>query len=318
MPATQAAGAAGNVAITLQFVMPSAGSNVVVSTSESASNAPIATGTATVSGEVPTTVASAPTGLPTTQQAPGATVNGALTFSDSGASTAYNPVYSGTLPSGLTGVVLGTPTINGVAVTGATASYVSATGAITLAGMPTTQAAGAAGNVAVSLQFVMPASGANLLVTTTESASNAATATGQATVSGEPLTALTAAPAGLPTTPQAPGATVNGALTFDNTGSAIADNPVYSAALPAGLTGVVLGTPTVKRRSGERGGGHLQQRHGCHHGDRHADFTAARKHWQRCHYAAVRDAKQRDQCHRACDRKRQQREHRYWPVERHR
>jgi uncharacterized repeat protein (TIGR01451 family) len=245
MPSTQATGAAGNVAVSLQFVMPAAGGNVVVNTSESASNAPTATGTATVIGEALTSLSAAPAGLPTAQQAPGATVNGSLTFNNTGANTAFSPVYSGTLPAGLTGVVLGTPTLNGVAVTGATASYNAGTGAITITGMPTTQASGAAGNVAVPLQFVMPASGANVLVTASESASNAPTATGNATVNGETLTTLTTAPTGLPGATQAPGATVNGSLTFNNSGAATAFNPVYSATLPTGLTGVVLGTPTV-------------------------------------------------------------------------
>ena len=141
--------------------------------------------------------------------------------------------------------MLGTPTINGVAVSGATASYNSGTGIITISGMPATQVSGAAGNVAVPLQFVMPSGGASVNVATQESANNAPTANGTVTVPGVPQTSLTATVSGFPTTVQQPNTPVSGFINFTNNGANPASNPVFSATLPAGVAGVVLGTPTL-------------------------------------------------------------------------
>ena len=234
MPTSLSSGAI--VPIGISFTAPATGSvaissSIGTSTGQGANTLPDA-GTTTTAisplADVTTTISLPPTATS------GTTVNGTVTFSNTGPSTAAGMTYTLGLPPGLAGVVFsGLPP-------GATATYNPSSGAVTLTGLPGTLNSGAGVNVGIS--FTAPSSGAvtanSSVGTSTSQGPNAQPDSATATSAISPLADVTTS-ISLPPTATA-GATVSGTITYTNAGPSIAAGTTYTLGLPPGLVGVTF------------------------------------------------------------------------------
>ncbi len=235
LPATLTPGQ--SVAFSLDYTAPASGTEVTVSAAVATSTAEIniannsATGKTTVRGtgakpDVTVTV-SAPA-----VATPGSAVNVAVSFGNVGDVTAAGLTYNLTLSPGLSGVSCPSPAV---------CTYTSATGAVTVSGLPASLGAGVW--TGLTLTYNAPASGVvpttATIGTTTIGETNTAnnTATGKTTV----VTASSGADVAVTLTPPAsaaPGAVVNVPVNVSNLGPLSATGVTYTLTLPTGLSGV--------------------------------------------------------------------------------
>jgi uncharacterized repeat protein (TIGR01451 family) len=159
----------------------------------------------------------------------GSTVNGTVTFSNAGPSTAAGVTYTLSLPPGL-GTVSFPSLPPGVA-----ATYSNATGAVTLTGMSTDLASGA--TLTLGFSYTAPDSGsvtANTQISTTTSQGvNTLPDTASGTTNISPAADVTTS-VSLPPTATA-GTSVNGTVSFSNAGPSTADGVTYTLVLTPGL-----------------------------------------------------------------------------------
>lgn len=244
MPTTLAPGAIasgnGSSAITVSYTQNGAANSIVSSTigttTDQGANALPDASTATVTGVQVADVTTA-LAFPTAGNA-GDPINGTILFRNTGPSPAANVTYAMTLTPGLVGVTFGNLP------PGATATYNSATGAVTFAGMPTTLAVGqiASGNgtTGITLGYTQPPAGVSVITSTIGTSTNQG-------ANVNPDGAI-ASPGGVPTadvTTQVTfppivnaGQEVNGTVRFRNLGPFPAVGMGYSIQMDAGLLGV--------------------------------------------------------------------------------
>jgi len=219
------------VDLTLTYTAPASGavtvtSNITATGETNLANNP-STGSTTVSAasvpDVYTTV-----DVPATVPA-GSTVQALLTFGNQGLAAAGGVSYAVTLP----------PNLSGVSCTGATCTYDSATGLLTLTGLPTSLSPGQ--SEVVQLSYIAPASGsvtvqAQIATTTAgETPTNNNAAQASTTVTGS-ATADVTTWIDAPATANS-GQTVNVLAGFTNLGTANATSVTYTlTGLPAGAT----------------------------------------------------------------------------------
>jgi uncharacterized repeat protein (TIGR01451 family) len=230
MPTTLASGSSLGP-ITVSYTQPASGTSsvtAVFNTTTSDPNAANNTASATVAGNPVADVATA-LAFPASVNA-GQAVNGTLTFTNNGPSTAGGLTYTLTLPPNLATA----PTITALP-TGATSTYVAATGVVNLAGMPSTLAtATTIGPIAIS--YTQPGAAtstvtASLNTTTTDS--NPANNSASATIAGSAVVDVATALA-FPASVNA-GQAVSGTLTFTNNGPSTASGLTYTLSVPANL-----------------------------------------------------------------------------------
>lgn len=247
VPATltpgQIASGNGTSAITVGYTQNGAAnssltSGISTSSNEGANvgpNSATATVTGAFSADVTTSLA-----FPATANA-GAPVSGTVIFTNTGPSTASGMTYTLTLATGLTGVSFGN--LPG----GATATYNSGTGAVTLSGMPATLAIGAiaSGNgtsgivVNYTQNAVANSSVSSGIGTSTSQGANVAPDNATTPLTGiliaDVTTSLTS-----PGNVNA-GSLVNSTVLFTNNGPSVASGVTYGMTLTTGLTSVVFG-----------------------------------------------------------------------------
>ena len=232
----------------------------------SVSGTPSTSGTATVTGSTGATgdnntasttinvspAAPSATDVLTSVQPPpsaaaGSTVTVPIRFANVGAATVLVS-YSLQLPTGLTGIAC---TGSGV-----TCSYVPASGVVTLSGLPASLASGQ--SVPFSLNYIAPAAGTPVPVTstvsTTASEANTSnnTATGTTTTLGAGGKPDVVASVAAPTT-TTPGGAVSVPVTFNNVGDVTAGGVSYMLTLPASLGGVSCAAPVTCTYDGGTG-----------------------------------------------------------------
>jgi uncharacterized repeat protein (TIGR01451 family) len=160
----------------------------------------------------------------------GQPVSGTVSFVNNGSITATGVTYGLNVPANLSSP----PTLSGLP-PGATYTYSTSTGVVTLSGMPTTIAAG--GSVGPITVSYAQTSGASSTVTatvnTTSVDSNPTNNVAMATVTTVPI-ADTMAKVNFPTTVNA-GQQVSGTVVFTNNGPSVASGATFSLTLPANL-----------------------------------------------------------------------------------
>ena len=234
--APTSAGAGSSITLGVSYTAPASGavtlgSSVSTTTSQGPNTLPdTASATTSISplADVTTTVSVPPSAVA------GSTVNGSVTYGNNGPSTATGVTYTLGLPPGLTNVVLsGVPA-------GATATYDLATGAVNFSGMPTS--AGAGSSVVLGVSFTAPPSGVVVIdsgiSTATSQGANTLPDTTTATTAISPLADVTTSVSVPPSA--VAGSTVNGSVTYSNSGPSSAAGLVFTLGLPPGLTNVVL------------------------------------------------------------------------------
>lgn len=247
MPTSLASGAIasgdGTGPITVQYTQNGAANTALSSTIATSSNEGANTGpnsaNATVTGplvaDVATTIAA-----PASVDA-GQTVNAVVVFRNTGPSTASGLAYQLTLSSALSGVVLGNLPA------GATATYNSVTGVVTLTGMPVALPSGALasgnGTSGITVSWTQPGTATSAIQgtigTSTGQGPNAAPDDATATITGQFIADVTTTLA-FPASVNA-GQPVTGTIVFTNTGPSVAQGMTYALTLTTGLSGVVLG-----------------------------------------------------------------------------
>jgi uncharacterized repeat protein (TIGR01451 family) len=246
MPATLASGASLGP-ISLSYTQPASGTSVVTSTINStttdldpANN----TATATISG-----VAEADAAVKLTFPAhvnAGQPVAGTVLFNNNGPSTAAGVTYTLSVAANLA-----TPPTLGGLPAGATYSYVSSTGVITLTGMPATLASGVS-LAPISVNYTQPPSGTSVFAAAVHAtthdpnlSNNAATAT----ITGVPV-ADVAVKLTFPPHVNA-GQTVAGTVLYINNGPSTASGTTFTLSVapnlpvPPTLTGLPAGVTYV-------------------------------------------------------------------------
>jgi uncharacterized repeat protein (TIGR01451 family) len=230
MPTTLASGSSLGP-ITVRYTQPASGTSsvtAVFNTTTSDPNTANNTASATIGGNPVADVATA-LAFPATVNA-GQTVAGTLTFTNNGPSTASGLTYTLTLPANLATA----PTVTALP-TGATSTYVAATGVVTLAGMPTTLAT-ATSIGPITLSYTQPGTATSTVtasINTTTTDSNPANNTATATIAGNGVADVATALA-FPAAVNA-GQPVTGTLTFTNNGPSTASGLTYTLTLPANL-----------------------------------------------------------------------------------
>jgi uncharacterized repeat protein (TIGR01451 family) len=173
--------------------------------------------------------------------AAGATVNGTISYSNTGPYTAQSVGYTMTMTTGLTNVVFSNLP------TGATAAYNATTGVVSFTGMPTTltvgQIASGDGTSPITVSFSQSGTGSTTvntgISTTTNEGQNTAPNSGSANVTGPLVVDVTTA-LSFPTTVNA-GQSVSGTIQFRNAGPSTASGVGYTLTLSTGLTGITFG-----------------------------------------------------------------------------
>jgi uncharacterized repeat protein (TIGR01451 family) len=170
------------------------------------------------------TTVSAPAGAPLN-----GVVNAILTYGNQGTAVASGVSYSVTLPAGL----------SGVSCVGATCSYDSNTGIVTVTGLPNSLSPGQREQIVLSYTATIPGMLAiqSTIGTTATDGNPGNNSAGASTQVPAPAVADVAALVDAPTTATA-GDKVAVDVTFLNLGTAPATGVTYSLALPPGLTGV--------------------------------------------------------------------------------
>jgi uncharacterized repeat protein (TIGR01451 family) len=160
----------------------------------------------------------------------GQPVTGKVSFTNNGPSTASGTVFTLSVPANLAAL----PTLSGLPA-GAGYTYVPATGVVSLTGMPTTLAAGAALNP-ISVTYMQPAAATSVVTATigaTTSDPNPANNSATVTVGGAPVADLAAA-VNFPAHANA-GLKVAGTVQFSNNGPSTASAVTYSLSVAANL-----------------------------------------------------------------------------------
>jgi uncharacterized repeat protein (TIGR01451 family) len=232
------------VTIGFSSTMPSDGSNAnavsSISSPTADPNLNNNNATATTPGISEADLQSTVTGYATFAQTAGTVENGTISFANNGPSSGTGVSYTTTTATGLTGVTLGTPTLNGVAIAGATASYNTTTGAITYTGLPTTLASG--DKITVTMQFTMPGTPVTVSTNIQGNTADPVPSNNSASVTIAGGNDLSVALTNFATTSQATGATENGTITFSNlrgtSTTATSYTPVLN--LTAGLGAITL------------------------------------------------------------------------------
>ena len=233
-----------SVTIGFSSTMPADGSNAnavsSISSPTADPNLNNNNATATTPGISEADLQSTVTGYATFAQTAGTVENGTITFANNGPSSGTGVSYTTTTATGLTGVTLGTPTLNGVAVPGATATYNATTGAITYSGLPTTLASG--DKITVTMQFTMPGTPVTVSTNIQGNTADPVPANNAASVTIAGGNDLSVALTNFAGTAQATGATENGTITFSNlrgtSTTATSYTPVLN--LTAGLGAITL------------------------------------------------------------------------------
>jgi uncharacterized repeat protein (TIGR01451 family) len=236
LPGTLASGESRTLHLTLSYTAPPSGGSVTVGstigtvTSQGSNSAPdTASGTTTIIpiADVMATL-SAPAGA-----VAGTMVSVPVTFSNNGPSSAAGVTCGVTLATGLS-----TVSCSG---SGASCSYNSATGVVTVTGLPGTLASG--DTKALSLSYRAPVSGSvtatATIGTTTSQGSNSGADSASDVTTITPtadVTATVTAPASANG-----GSTVSVPVSFANVGGSVAEGVTYLITLPAGLAGVTCG-----------------------------------------------------------------------------
>jgi len=219
-----AAGAAGSISNTARIAAP-----VDLTNSNATPTSTVVT-TITTAADVAATAT-----FPPTVNA-GQPVSGTVQFTNNGPDAAAGTTFTLALPAGLATA----PVLTGLPA-GAGYSYATATGVVTLTGMPASLAAGA-GVGPVTIAYTQPASGTSTVTTsvaTTTNDPNPANNTATATVAGSPVADLAASatfPASVPA-----GQPVSGTVRYTNNGPSTASTVVFTLTLPATLAA----TPTL-------------------------------------------------------------------------
>ena len=251
MPATRASGAVasgnGTTGITVQYtqngIANSAMSSTIGTTTNQGANVAPDNATTSVTGQLIADVTTSLT-FPATVNA-GFTVNGTVTFKNNGPSVASGMTYSLTLTAGLTGVTFGNLPA------GATATYNSGTGVVTFTGMPATLASGAFasgdGTSGITVSYTQNATAtsavSSTIGTTTNQGANAAPDNATVNIGGV-LVADVGTTVSFPAAVNA-GQTVNGTVTFTNSGPSTGSGMTYALTLSTGLSGVTFGNLPV-------------------------------------------------------------------------
>jgi uncharacterized repeat protein (TIGR01451 family) len=242
MPTTLASGASVGP-ITINYTQPPAGTSTVtaaVSTTTIDSNLANNSVTVAIPGNPIADVAAA-AAFPASVNA-GQPVSGTVTFTNNGPSTAAGTAFTMTLTANLATA----PTLSGLPL-GATYSYAASTGIVTLAGMPTTLAAGSTVGP-ITINYTQPPAGTSTVtaaVSTTTIDSNLANNSVTRTIAGNPVADVAAA-AAFPASVNA-GQPVAGTVTFTNNGPSTAAGTAFTMTLTANLattptlTGLPLG-----------------------------------------------------------------------------
>ena len=220
----------------MSFTAPAAGevtlsSSISTSTSQGPNTLPDSASAATAISplaDVTTSISVPPSAVA------GATVNGSVTYSNHGPSSAAGLVFTLGLPPGLANVVLsGVPA-------GATATYDPATGAVNFTAMPS--GLGAGSSIVLGVSYTAPPSGSvtveSSISTTTSQGANPRPDSASATTAISPLADVTTSIA-LPPSAVA-GSTVNGSVTYSNQGPSSADGLGFALGLPPGLSNVLI------------------------------------------------------------------------------
>jgi uncharacterized repeat protein (TIGR01451 family) len=229
---------AQKIDVTLTYTAPASGTVTVTSTiatlpvdSNSGNNTASA---GTVISGVTTADVTTTVSAPATANA-GSTVNVGLGFANLGPAPAAGMVYAASLAAGLTGV-----TCSG----GATCTYDSGSGIVTISGLAATLGAGETRNII--LAYTAPTTG-SVAVTCTVATTTAESNTDNNTASG----ATTVIPiADVTTTVIAPtganaGSTASVPITFKNNGPSLAAGVTYTVSLSLGLSGVSCSGPGI-------------------------------------------------------------------------
>jgi uncharacterized repeat protein (TIGR01451 family) len=165
----------------------------------------------------------------------GNTVNVPVTFSNNGPSTADGVTYSISLPAGL----------NGVSCLGASCSYNSGTGTVTVTGLPSSLAYSQTVNLTVL--YTAPASGSvtvtSIIGTTTNQGANAAPDSAAATTTVTPAADLVITKTVNNATPVV-GSNVIFTVTVTNNGPSASDGVTVTDLLPTGYSYVTSGVST--------------------------------------------------------------------------
>ena len=174
--------------------------------------------------------------IPQAAASVGSTVNGTVSFTNTGANTATGPTFTLKLSPNLVGVNVVSPVGAG--------AYDSTTGIVTFpsANVPGFFAPGFLLTAAIS--FTQPNSVVNVTATTSATNdTNAANNTGIDSVA--PLAADMAATVDIPQAAASIGSTVNGTVSFANTGANTANGLTLSLQLSPGLAGVNVTSPVL-------------------------------------------------------------------------
>ncbi len=230
-------GAGSSFTIGIAFVAAASGSVVIASsiatsTSEGIDPTPDSDSAATAIS--PVADVTVDVNVPASAAA-GSTVNGTVTFSNAGPSSAAGVTYNLTLTSGLSGVVIsGLPP-------GASASYNAANGVVTLSGMPASIGAGS--TIDVQVRFTAPPTGSVTVVagigTSTSEGANALPDSANGTTAISAVADVTTSVSVPPTA--VAGSAVSGTVTYSNGGPSIAGGVAYALTLPPGLSNVTIG-----------------------------------------------------------------------------
>ncbi len=247
LPTGTIASGNGTTGITLSYTQPptatsTISSTIATTTDQGANLAPDAATTSPTG--VPIADVRAAVSFPATVNA-GLPVNGTVTFSNTGPSTAAAVTYRIQLDTGITNITIGNLPA------GAAFSYASLTGLITFTGMPATlttgQIASLNGTSGLTLGYTQPGPATStvtgIITTTTDQGANVNPDNASATINGLPIVDVTTALVFPPLVNS--GSTVNGTLLYRNAGPSTAANVTYSLTLSPGLTGVTLGNLPV-------------------------------------------------------------------------
>jgi len=209
------------------------GSGNIANTASVLVPATVVNSNGTPSSSVTTTVTPAADGATTLSFPPnvnaGQKVNGSVLFANLGLGIANGDSFLLALPANLIA-----PTLSGLP-SGAAYSYAPTTGIVTLTGMPTTLAPGAA-LASIAVSYVQPGSGTSIVsatFNTTTTDSNPANNSASVTVGGVAVADLSST---LTLTPNAnAGQPVSGTVQFSNSGPSAAGGASFSLTLPANL-----------------------------------------------------------------------------------
>jgi uncharacterized repeat protein (TIGR01451 family) len=242
----------------LTFVVSgTAGNNNIVNVASVAAPSTVINTNAAASASAATTVTPAPDAISTaafpTQVDAGQTVSGTVQFSNGGLGVATNTTFGLTVPANLAAP----PKLTGLP-PGVTYSYVAATGAVVLTGMPTTLTAGSS-LAPIGVSFVQPASGTSSVSAVVATVADSNLRNNKVTVAIDgPMVADLGVKLNFPASINA-GQQVSGTVSFANAGPSTASGIRFSILVPPHLAQppAVSGLPNGVTESYDAGTGVL-------------------------------------------------------------